>query len=181
MDRLAKIMASKDFDAITSMIDYVRSKAPYLVPTKDIAMALGRHKRQVYGLVKLARQWLSQTDEIMPNERKVGYTVTTVKKSPRAALFESIKSGNRADGHLAQEGEMFDRVDRIQLKSAEDEALYVAQQGRKRLGEARLAMSRDMNDLMKRHKGNRLLISTAHENAKTPWDVLGLDDPSDNN
>lgn len=175
---LTRIRESKDFGAMEALIMHLRRRAPYMVPANELATAIARPKRQIYGLVKLARKYLAlTTGEFIPNKRGHGYWVD---RRDRAGLFESIKSGDRADAHLRAEADCFNRVDRSRLTTPEDFELYVAQRGRIHMATARLGMSRDMSELMARRAKNLALTSAAKADASTPWDVLGLDDPNAN-
>lgn len=170
------IRASKDFHAIETVIDFLRLRHPRLSTTAELATRLGRPKYQVYGIVKIARRYLALTSgEFIPNVRKAGYQIST---APRAALWESIKSGHRAHGHLNEERSTFLRVDGTKL-TQEDRELWAAQRARVRIGEAYLAISQDMKSLTGAQDRNRLLDSAARADSATPWADLGLDDPSD--
>ncbi len=172
---LVRLQESKDWPAIEGLIRHLRRLHPRFIQTADLGVAVGRPKRQVYGLIKLARRYLAlTTGEAVPNVRKVGYQIDN---RPRAHLFESIKSGNRADGHLAAEGMSFRRVSRESLTSTEDVELFVAQQARIRLGEARLALSEDVAPAMRRLERNATMAAAASRDALTPWKDIGLDDP----
>lgn len=175
---LIHVRESKDWPSVEGLINYLRRRGPAPVKTSELSVVLARPKRQVYGVVKLARRFLAlTTGESIPNVRKVGYHISN---KPRALLFESIKAGNRADGHLGTEIENFRRVDRAALTSTEDVELYVAQQARIRLGEARMALSKDVAPALARVQRNALLAATAQRDAITPWADLGLDDPGTN-
>lgn len=175
-DPIERIRASKHFQLVDALIRCLRANASRMVTARELAATIGCRKGQVYGVIKIARLYLSLTSgEFIPNLRRIGYRITF---EPRAALFESVKSGRRADGHLAQEAITFSRINRDQLKSIEDVELYVQQQAIVHLGQARLAMSRDMKALMERHAKNLALSSTATNEASTPWEALGLTDPA---
>lgn len=175
---LVRLRQGPDWPAVDGLIGHLRRRSPAAVNTNELALAIGRPKRQVYAVVKLARRVLAlTTGECMPNIRKVGYRITN---QPRALLFESIKAGNRADGHLGSEVENFRRVDRATLTSTADVELYVTQQARIRLGEARLALSKDIAPAMQRMQTNAALAATAQRDALTPWQDLGLDDHEGN-
>lgn len=178
---LTRLRASKDFRLIDLLISALRSAAPRSMTTRELVVVLGCSKGKAYGVVKLARRYLALLGggEIIPNLPKVGYRLVAVSVEPRAGLFESIKSGDRADGHLAQEMAMFRRIKREDLKRAEDLELFVLQQGRIRMGEARMAMSGDMKAAMLREQKNVALVTAAHRASLTPWQDLGLDDPDD--
>jgi hypothetical protein len=172
---LARMESGRDFPLIRALVEHLRKRSPKTASAKELALVVDRHKRQVYGLIKLARRWLAMTSgEFIPNLRNVGYRITS---QPRAALFESIKSGNRADGHLGQEIVTFRRVNRDQLTSADDVELYVVQQARIRLGEARLKLSEDAAPAMRRLASNAALAGVAARDAQTPWKEIGLEDP----
>lgn len=174
---LARLRASKDFAAVEAIVNHLRKRNPTTVPTAELAYVANRPRRQVYGLIKLARRFLAlTTGESIPNLRKVGYRITSL---PRALIFESIKSGDRADGHLRQEVSYFQRVSRDQLTSTEDVELFVTQQARIALGQARLALSQNIAPAMRRLAANQALAEAAHRDTKTPWALLGLDDPDD--
>jgi hypothetical protein len=178
-ESLTRLRESKDFRAVEALIEHLRRRDPVPVPAKELALAIDRPKRQIYGLIKIARRYLALTSgEIIPNVRRTGYWIDN---RPRPALFESIKSGDRANGHLAAELEWFGRVDQSDLKTTEDIELYIAQQGRIRLAEARLKMSADMRAVMERRDKNLRLAAAARADSKVPWSDLGLDDPEDNN
>ena len=175
---LIRLESSKDFPLVRALVDHVRQRGSKTASTSELAYAMNRPKRQIYGLVKLARRWLALTSgEFIANIRKVGYRITNL---PRAALFESIKSGNRADGHLAQEIGTFSRVDRSTLTSTDDVELYVTQQARIALGQARLALSKNVEPAMRRLASNAHLAALAGKDATTPWTEIGLDDPDKN-
>ncbi len=172
---LARLKASKDFDAVETMVAHLRRRSPATSPAGELAHVANRPKRQVYGLVKLARRFLAlTTGESIPNLRNVGYRITN---QPRALIFESIKSGDRADGHLRQEQSYFRRVHRDALTSTEDVELFVTQQARIALGQARTSLSDNLAPAMKRLAANSALSSKASADAATPWRELGLDDP----
>jgi hypothetical protein len=174
---LARLESSKDFPAVRAIVEHLRKRDPKTVPAKELAYVVDRQKRQVYGLLKLARRWLAMTTgEFIPNLRNVGYRIT---HQPRAALFESIKSGNRADGHLGQEIITFRRVNRDALTSSDDVELYLVQQARIRLGEARLKLSEDAAPAMRRLRANAALAAVAARDAETPWKEIGLDNPDE--
>lgn len=170
------IRASKDFHAVETLIDFLRVRYPKLSTASDIAIRLGRPRHQVYGLVKITRKYLSLTSgEFIPNTRKLGYQIST---TPRSALWESIKSGHRAHGHLVEQRTTFLRVNADKL-TQEDRELWIAQRARVHLGDAYLAISGDMKHLTGAQEKNRLLDSKAVSESKTPWSDLGLDDPGD--
>ena len=177
--QLERLKADKDFPTIQALIGYLRAHAARWVPTAEIAGAIGRRKGQVYALIKKARSYLSLTSgEAIGNIRSVGYHISS---NPRLFLFESIKSGNRADGHLGQEGINFRRVNTDLLKTAADRELYVQQRARIRLGEARLALSNDIKPVMRALEENMGLVDRAQVDALTPWEELGLEDPNGRN
>lgn len=174
---LAKLQSSKDFPVVEALVAHLRRRSPATVPASELALAVNRPKRQIYGLIKFARRLLAlTTGEALANLRNVGYRISN---QPRAHMFESIKSGNRADGHLAQEVASFRRVNRNTLTSTEDVDLYVTQQARIALGQARLSLSENIAPAMRRLAANAALASTAQRDALTPWKEIGLDDPDD--
>lgn len=171
---IEKIRASKDFPAVEAIINHLRGRSPKLTSTPELSTAIGRPRHQVYGLIKVARKYLALTSgEFIPNLRKAGYSIST---TARSALWESIKSGHRAHGHLVQERGTFNRVDGKSLNQ-EDRELWAAQRARVRIGEAYLAISQDMKSLTGAQERNHLLTSAARADATTPWSDLGLDDP----
>lgn len=174
---LARLRMSKDFETVEALIAHLRKRSPATVPTSELAYALTRPKRQVYGLIKLARKLLALTSgESIPSLRGIGYRITN---QPRALLFESLKSGNRADGHLGQEISHFERVKREQLQSPEDVELWLAQQARTCLGRAYRELGAKTQPVLQRYERNFLLAATATEEAKTPWKDIGLDPGTD--
>lgn len=173
---LERIRALKDFSAVEILIAALRKAPLGHVAPLELSLICNRPKRQVYGLIKIARQYVALVEPglCIANVRRRGYKLTA---NPRAKLLESIKSGNRADGHLGQEIKTFSSIRRDDLKTIADVELYTAQQARIRLGQARLAMSNDMKSIMQRQDQNLALVAAAQADSKTPWKELGLDDP----
>ena len=171
-----RIRALPCFPLIERFVSFLRIISPRHASAAHIAIAITCQKRQVYGLVQIARKYLRlTTGESIPNIRGVGYRIS---REARAVLFESIKSGNRADGNLGSEIREFYRLTRDQLKTPEDIELYIAQQAKVRFGEARLAISRDMRPVLTRLEKNLALVDVADRDTLTPWQELGLDDPN---
>ena len=157
LDPLQRIQANKDFPQVEAICHYLRAQKPRLVTSGELCTAVGQTKKRIYGLIKIARRYLELTSgEFMPNQRNVGYTITG---HARAALFESIKAGNRADGHLAAESRIFQRLSLEQIADDRDRELYCAQQTRIVLGNARREMTERMRPLMIRNPENLRLTS----------------------
>lgn len=178
--RIERMMSDPDHPIVQAIIAYLRTQSPRLVPTGEIALAVNKKKNEVYGLVKKARSWLRlTTKEAIPNEPKkagrsqYGYTVTN---DPRAILYESVKAGNRADGHLTQERLLFEQTPKPASTDEATIALWLSQRHRIHAGELRLKSSGDARAVLEATPNQRLLNKAA-ENTEMPWDAVGLARP----
>ena len=175
--KLERLLADESIGVVEAVIAYLRSQAPRLVPTKEIAHVVGRSSGQVYGLVKKGRELLSlTTGEFIPNTAKRkdkklhGYTVTS---DPRAAEFEAMKSFDRADGHLAQGVMTHRRVLRALMK-AEDLELWLVNEHRADAAAFFLKSSQRAHQGAALKPNNRRLSLASKSEASTPWEVIGL-------
>jgi hypothetical protein len=177
--RLERLFEDRDIATVEAIVAYLRSAAPRLVPTTEIARAVGRSTSQVYGLIKKGRELLSlTTGEFIPNTAKRkgktlnGYTVTN---EPRAAEFEAMKSFDRADGHLAQGVATHSRVPRAAMKTPEDLELWLVTQHRASAARFFLNASEEARaGASLKPNNDRLALASKSESA-TPWETLGLE------
>ena len=176
--RLERLLADEHIAVVESIVAYLRSRAPRLVPTAEISVTCGRSKAQVYGLLKKGRELLSlTTGEFIPNTAKRrnnlphGYTVTF---NPRAALYEATKSFDRADGHLSQGVLTQGRVPEAAMKTPEDAKLWLATKHRAKAARFFLEASDEARTVEALDSNNRRLSLASREEAATPWEVVGL-------
>lgn len=176
--RLERLMEDRDIAVIEAIISHLRARLQP-VPTAEIAYVIKRSEAQVYGLIKKGREFLElTTGEFIPNipkrpnRSRHGYTVT---RENRAAMYESAKCFDRADGHAAQGVRIHRRIPQAEIQTTEDCQLWLANNTRANAAVFFLKESEGSKTIANRLPNNRRLTEAAHSDSVTPWETLGLE------